>query len=158
MAFQIVLNIVLAVIWMLLVQSYTFVDFVIGYFIGVLLLWFLQRFLSAKFYFHRVIAMLKLFLLFCRELTLSNIDIARTVLIPRLDICPGIVAFPTRLRCDWQITLLAALISLTPGTLSMAFSDDGRTIYIHSIHVPDKDEKIREIKETFEKAIMEVTH
>ena len=39
----------------------------------------------------------------------------------------------------------------------MDFSPDGKTIYVHSLHVPDKEEMIEKIRNTFERAIMEVT-
>lgn len=157
MAFQILLNIGLAIIWMLLRNDFTPVEFVIGYVVGLALLFVLRRFLKFDFYFRRVIAIIKLILLFAYELILANIDVVKIVLSPKLDIEPGIIAVPTKLKTNWEITLLGALISLTPGTLTMYFSEDGQTLYIHSIHVPDKEAMIKQIHDTFEKAILEVT-
>ncbi|SER71589.1 Na+/H+ antiporter subunit E [Salipaludibacillus aurantiacus] len=158
MAFQILLNIGLALIWMLLRAEYTILEFIIGYIVGLGLLFVLRRFLHFDFYFRRIAAFIKLILLFFYKLILSNIDMIKIVLSPKMDIQPGIIAVPTKLRTDWEVTLLANLISLTPGTLTMNFSEDGRTLYVHSIHVPDKEKAIKEIHESFEKAIMEVTH
>ncbi|MFV8826762.1 Na+/H+ antiporter subunit E [Alkalihalobacterium sp. APHAB7] len=158
MAFQILLNLVIAVIWVFLQNSYTWVDFLIGYVVGLFILFVLRRFLSFDFYFRRVIAAIKLILLFSKELILANWDVIKIVLSPKMNIQPGIIAVPTKLETEWELTLLASLISLTPGTLSMDFSDDNKTLYIHSIHVPDKDAMIKQIHNTFEKAIMEVTH
>lgn len=158
MAFQILLNLVIAVIWVFLQNSYTWVDFLIGYVVGLFILFVLRRFLKFDFYFRRVIAAIKLILLFSKELILANWDVIKIVLSPKMNIQPGIIAVPTKLETEWELTLLASLISLTPGTLSMDFSDDNKTIYIHSIHVPDKDAMIKQIHNTFEKAIMEVTH
>ncbi|WP_096434537.1 Na+/H+ antiporter subunit E [Alteribacter populi] len=158
MAFQILINVALAFIWMLLRNETSLVEFGIGYIVGLLILFFLRRFLQFRFYFTRVIATVKLILLFIYKLILSNIDVVRIILSPKLDVEPGIIAVPTKLKTDWEVTLLATLISLTPGTLSMNFSPDGRTIYVHSIHVPDKEKAIEEIHSSFEKAIMEVTH
>ncbi|CAM3793531.1 Na+/H+ antiporter subunit E [Alkalicoccus chagannorensis] len=157
MAFQILLNLALALIWMMLNDAYTFVDFVIGYIVGLGLLYVLRRFLRFDFYFRRVWAVLKLIALFTVKLIQSNIDMIKIVLSPKLDITPGIIAVPTELKTDWEVTLLANLISLTPGTLTMNFSEDGRVLYVHSIHVPDKDKAIKEIHDSFEKAIREVT-
>ncbi|OIJ22091.1 Na+/H+ antiporter subunit E [Anaerobacillus alkalidiazotrophicus] len=157
MAFQILLNIGLAIIWMLLRQDFSPVEFLIGYVVGLGLLFVLRRFLQFNFYFRRVIAIFKLISMFLWELILANIEMVKIVLSPKLDIQPGIVAVPTKLKTDWEVTLLSSLISLTPGTLSMNFSDDGKTIFVHSIHVPDKEEMIKQIHNTFEKAIMEVT-
>ncbi|WP_078552739.1 Na+/H+ antiporter subunit E [Bacillus alkalicellulosilyticus] len=156
MAFQILLNVVLAFIWAFLQNSYTLVDFFIGYMVGLLILFVLRRFLTFDFYFRRVFAVIKLALLFARELVLANIDVIKIVLSPKMNIQPGIIAVPTQLKADWEVTLLGALISLTPGTLTMDFSDDNQILYIHSIDVPDKEAMIRQIHNTFEKAIMEV--
>ncbi|WNF37678.1 Na+/H+ antiporter subunit E [Bacillaceae bacterium IKA-2] len=157
MPFQILLNIGLAIVWMLLRGDFSPVEFLIGYVVGIALLFALRRFLRFDFYFRRVIAIVKLILLFTWELILANIDVAKIVLSPKLDIQPGIIAIPTKLKTEWEVTLLASLISLTPGTLSMYFSEDGKTIYVHSIHVPDKEAMIKQIQNTFERAILEVT-
>jgi|SRR5699024_7231818 len=157
MAFQIVVNILIAVIWIFLQNSYTFTDFMFGYLIGILILFILRRFLVFDFYLSRVWAIIKLIMLFISELIKANIDVVKVVLNPKLDNQPGIFAVRTKLESEVEITLLAALISLTPGTISMDFSDDSRTIYIHAIDMPDKEEMINDIHDTFEQAIMEVT-
>nr|WP_279402050.1 Na+/H+ antiporter subunit E [Piscibacillus salipiscarius] len=100
---------------------------------------------------------ISLILLFIKELIISTWNIVKLVYKPKLDVEPGIFALPTELRSNWEITLLANLISLTPGTLSVAVSDDYTTIYIHAMDMPDVEEEINEIKNTFERAIMEVT-
>lgn len=157
MAFQIVVNLLMAVIWTFLQNSYTVTDFIFGYLIGILVLFILRRFLVFDFYLYRIWAVIKLIMLFIIELIKANIDVVKVVLSPKLDNQPGIVAVTTKLESEVEITLLAALISLTPGTISMDFSEDNRTIYIHSIDVPDKEEMISDIHDTFERAIMEVT-
>lgn len=157
MGLQILLNFVIAFIWAFLQNSYTGIDFLVGYVIGILILFVLRRFLQFNFYFNRVWAFIKLTLLFFKELLLANIDVIKIVLSPKLTIQPGIVAVPTKLKSEWELTLLASLISLTPGTLTIDFSDDNKIIYIHAIDVPNKEEMIREIHNTFERAILEVT-
>ncbi|WP_028783291.1 Na+/H+ antiporter subunit E [Thalassobacillus devorans] len=157
MNLQIVINIIIALMWMFLSESYTFSTFLVGYLLGILLLFVLQRFIPDSFYMDRVIKVIKLIILFIKELTLSNIEIVKLVYKPKLDFEPGIFALPTELKSNWEITILANLISLTPGTLSIAVSEDNSKIYIHAIDIPDVVESINDIKETFEKAIMEVT-
>ncbi|MFB9973577.1 Na+/H+ antiporter subunit E [Allobacillus sp. SKP2-8] len=157
MAIQIIFNLLIAVLWMFMTESYTFVTFLIGYIIGIALLFLLRRFIPDAFYFKRVLLMIKLILLFLKELIGSTWQIAKLVYKPKLSVEPGIFALPTELRTNWEITLLANLISLTPGTLSVSISDDHTTIYIHAMDMPDIEKEIEGIKETFEKAIMEVT-
>ncbi|TCT27060.1 multisubunit sodium/proton antiporter MrpE subunit [Melghiribacillus thermohalophilus] len=157
MALQILLNLIIAFMWMFLQESYTFSSFFAGYLIGIFLLFMLQRFIPDTFYMRRIWRFVRLILLFIKELILSNISIVKLVYKPNLDIQPGIFALPTDLTKNWEVTLLANLISLTPGTLSIAVSDDQSTIYIHALDIPDVEKEIQSIKETFEKAIMEVT-
>ncbi|WP_067727343.1 Na+/H+ antiporter subunit E [Oceanobacillus damuensis] len=157
MAFQVLLNVFIAVIWMFLQNNYTALSFFIGYVVGIFVLFVIRRFLLFDFYFIRVWAVMKLILLFFKELIKANIDVVRIVLSPNLNNKPAIVAVTTELDTDLEVSILAALISLTPGTVSMDFSDDSRTIYVHSIDVPNKDEMVDQIHNTFERAIMEVT-
>lgn len=157
MAFQILVNVLIAITWIFLQNNYTFPSFIFGYGMGLIILFILRRFLVFDFYLRRVWAIIKLIMLFIIELIKANIDVIKIVLSPKLTNQPGIVAVTTKLETDVEITLLAALISLTPGTVSMDFSQDSKTIYIHAINVPDKDEMIADIHNSFERAIKEVT-
>lgn len=157
MAIQILLNIIAAVGWMLFTNSFSFVDFVLGYVVGIVALLFARSLIGYDFYLRRVWAAVKLFLLFLKELVVANIDVIKVVLSPKLNITSSVIAVPTKLETKGEITLLAVLITLTPGTLSMDFSDDSQTIYIHALDAPNRDELIKQIQDSFERAIMEVT-
>lgn len=109
------------------------------------------------FIWKKLYAILALLLLFLRELLLSSIAVIRQVIRPRLHMKPGIFALPTELRGNWEITALALLITLTPGTLAMEVSEQNEIIYIHAMNIENKEEAIKQIKNSFEKAIMEVT-
>jgi multicomponent Na+:H+ antiporter subunit E len=157
MAFQLILNILIAIIWMFLSETFTYSYFFIGFLVGIILLYIFQRYVPGTFYVRKIIAILKLVYIFMRELILSNLQVVKIVYRPKLDIQPGIIALPTVLKSNWEITILANLITLTPGTLSISVSNDYQTIFIHAMDIRDKDEIINSIKNTFEKAIMEVT-
>ncbi|EDL63452.1 Na+/H+ antiporter subunit E [Bacillus sp. SG-1] len=157
MAFQILLNFFLAFLWMFLQVSFTSTSFIIGYILGLIITFAFRRFFNSRFYLWRVFAVISLLLLFLKELILSNISVLKTILKPRLDIKPGIFELPTELKTDWEITLLANLITLTPGTLVVDISYDNKILYIHTLDIPDVDEAVNDIKNTFEKAIMEVS-
>ena len=99
--------------------------------------------------------MISLLLLFVTELVLSAWKVAVLVLSPRMDVKPGIFAYPLRVDRDFEITILANLITLTPGTLSVDVSDDRRTLFIHAMDASDPDTTRREIADGFERKIME---
>lgn len=157
MAFQILLNVFLAFLWMFIKVSYDLSSFIKGYFFGLIIMFVFRRFFHSRFYLGRVIAVIKLLFIFLKELVLSNVSVLKVVLKPKLDMRPGIFAYETVLTKDWQITILSNLITLTPGTLVVDVSDDNKTLYIHAMDIADVDEAITSIKESFEKAILEVS-
>ncbi|TRZ39706.1 Na+/H+ antiporter subunit E [Niallia circulans] len=156
MAFQILLNVFLGFMWMVMTVSFEPVAFLKGYLFGLLIIYIFRNFFSARFYLLRIVAVLKLAYIFIRELIGSNIAVVKTVLKPKLNMQPGIFAYPTILEKDWEITLLANLITLTPGTLVIEVSPDNKILYVHAIDINDAQESIDSIKGTFEKAILEV--
>ena len=86
---------------------------------------------------------------------LSAYRVARLVLTPRMDLKPGIFAYRLKLDRNFEITLLANLITLTPGTLSVDVSPDRKTLFVHAIDCSDPEKNRRDIAEGFERAIME---
>lgn len=157
MAFQIVLNVFLAFMWMFIKVSFDFSSFIKGYFFGLIIIFVFRRFFKSRFYLGNIYAAIKLTLIFLRELILSNIAVIKVVLKPKLDMRPGIFAYETVLTKDWEITILSSLITLTPGTLVVEVSDDNKILYIHAMDIDDVDEAKNSIRNSFEKAIMEVS-
>ncbi len=157
MAFQIMLNFFIALLWMFLTISFNASTFIVGFLLGALMLWITQGFFPGRFYMNRVWAVIKLITLFLKELVMANIQVLFLIVQPKMPIKPAIFALPTVLEKDWEITLLSNLITLTPGTLVIDISPDSKTLYIHALHYDDADEAINSIKNTFEKAIQEVS-
>lgn len=112
--------------------------------------------LRRRFRLEKVPKALGLLLYFLKELLLSNAAVARILLSPASFLSPGIVAVPLDLKSDAGITVLANLVTLTPGTLSLDVSPDRTTLYVHALHVDDPDAFRREVKEGFERRVKEV--
>ncbi|MEM9774226.1 MAG: Na+/H+ antiporter subunit E [Chloroflexota bacterium] len=92
---------------------------------------------------------------FFKELVTAGLSVFTFILNPdRLK--PGVVAVPLSVKSDAEITLLANLITLTPGTLTLDVSTDQKVIYVHSVYVEDADEFRKEIKEGFETRVKEI--
>jgi multicomponent Na+:H+ antiporter subunit E len=66
------------------------------------------------------------------------------------------VAIPLDARTDTEITLLANLITLTPGSVSLDVSSDRRFLYLHAMYIDDLEEFRRSIKDTLEHRVLEV--
>jgi multicomponent Na+:H+ antiporter subunit E len=157
MAFQILLNFMIAITWMLLQDDYSFITFFIGYLLGIIILFALRRFFPRRFYLYNIAAVIKLMFIFLKELILANIAVLKIVLSPKLKMEPGIFAFETELEKDWEIMILSNLITLTPGTFVIDISDDNKTLYIHSVDIANVEQARKDIKSSFEKAIKEVS-
>lgn len=108
-------------------------------------------------YLSKVWAVMRLAGIFMRELAKSGYAVIVHILRPKLNVSPGIFAYETDLRTDWEITVLSCLICLTPGTLTLEVSGTGRTLYIHAMDMKDAGSLAEEIRGTFEQAIAEVT-
>ena len=145
-------NILLALVWAALTGSFSLANFVLGLLLGWLALYLVSEQLEKRRGRYRG-GILSLALLFIKELNLSGWRVARLVTSPRMDLRPGIFAYPLKLRSDFEITLLANLITLTPGTLSVEVSDDKKTLFVHAIDCSDVDKTIDEIHRGFGRRI-----
>lgn len=157
MSLQVLLNFFLALVWMFMTVSFTPSGFIIGFLVGLGIIILMRRFFSKRLYILRVWALISLFLLFLRELFMSSIQVLAIVIRPNMNIKPAIFEMETELNNDWQVTLLSALITLTPGTLVIGISEDQKRLYIHALDFEDIDSAVSSIKNTFERAILEVS-
>jgi|SRR5690554_921456 len=149
-------NIMLVLIWVALTGDFTFANFIFGFFLGSLALWLADKQRGSKKYFRLIPAATSFVFFFLYELIKANIQVAYEVVTPTLYMEPGIVAVPLDVKSDLEITLLANLISLTPGTLSLDISDDKDILYVHTMYVHEKQEFIDSIKNGFERKVLEL--
>ncbi len=116
----------------------------------------LFRFSNQKFALPRI--MQKLFVLiifipvFFYEALLSALKVSALVFKKDLSFSPGIVKVKTHLTNITAITILANLITLTPGTLTLDFDTGEKAYYIHWIDVVTREdvESHRQLIEKFE--------
>ena len=87
---------------------------------------------------------------FLVELVRGALSVALRGISPRLDLHPAMIDYPLTVHTNAQITLLANLITLTPGTLSVDVSADRKTLQIHVLDAPDGEAVIGQIAAGFE--------
>ena len=104
-----------------------------------------------------MVKVLYLILIFVKELVSSSFAVMKQVLTPNLKIMPGIFTYETNLKGDWEVTVLALLLTLTPGSVVMEVSESGDVFYIHAMDIEGSKEAVVRSIGKFEKAIMEVT-
>lgn len=151
------LNILLAIAWSALTGVFSPVNLAFGFVLGYSVLWALRRQLRGERYFIKAPQIVRFVAYVLWEIVLANINVARVVLLtPKEQIKPGIVAIPLDIRSDAEITMLANLITLTPGTLSLDVADDRSCLYVHAIDIGDPERFRRGIKDGFERLVYEV--
>ncbi|WP_454848666.1 Na+/H+ antiporter subunit E [Rhizobium binxianense] len=148
-------NLLLAIAWVAVTGSASLHNLVLGFILGAVALAIVRDSSGGKGYLRRARLVFSLAALFLKELALSAWKVALTVLSPDMRLKPGIFAFPLTATSDFEITLLANLITLTPGTLSVDVSPDHRTLYVHALDCSDPEATTRDIAAGFERKIME---
>ena len=146
----------LALAWMAVSGNYSLANLILGILLGGFALEVISRQRGEGTYLLRGRKSVALAWLFVIELIKSAWGVARIVIRPRIDIRPGIIAYRMQVKSDAAITLLANLITLTPGTLSVDVSPDRSTLYIHCVDIDDADAIRKDIADGFERRIMEV--
>lgn len=152
------LVLMLALIWVAVTDGFTLPNLLFGAAIGFVAVLLLRHEFARPRVFWRVRKVVSLALLFVRELVVSAIRVAAIVLRPglRAQLKPAIVAFPLNIKTDAEITLLANMITLTPGTMSIDVAEDRSVLYVHVLTLEDRDALIAEIANGFERRIREI--
>jgi multicomponent K+:H+ antiporter subunit E len=90
------------------------------------------------------------------DIVVANVQVARLILGPESALESRFVRLPLDLRHPQGVAILAAIVSLTPGTITADVEEDTGHLLIHSLHVEDERALVRAIKERYEKPLMEV--
>lgn len=91
------------------------------------------------------------------DMVRSNIDVARIILGLRPgERRTGFVAIPLDLREPFALSLLAVILTATPGTLWVQFDSDTGRLLLHVLDYTDGEEWIRRVKDRYERPLMEI--
>lgn len=132
-------NIAIALGWSLLWGSGAPEVLLAGFLVGYAGLWLARPLIpAADVYFRATRSGAVLIVWFLKELVKSCIDVARLALTPRLRLAPGIVRFPVGEIGEGETAVLANLITLTPGTLTVDFDAAAGCLHVHCLHVEDE--------------------
>jgi len=90
------------------------------------------------------------------DIVVANIVVARLVLGPSGRLRPTFVEVPLELEQPLALTLLASIVTMTPGTVSSEFSADRRKLIVHVLHSDDPASVVRAIKDRYERPLREI--
>lgn len=150
------LNVFLAIVWAAGTGQFSLVNLIVGFVLGYLVLVLVGRIIGATSYVRRVLATVGFVVFLVGEIFKANLRLTRDVITRGERMQAAIIAYPLRAETDEEIVILANLISLTPGSLSLDVSGDRKLLYVHTLYFKDRETFNREIHDGFERRVLEL--
>lgn len=155
----------LGLVWVLLSGSFSIGNYLLGVFFSMLILYpFRDLFTftdSTSDVIRKIPKKIKYIYVLFREIVKANFYMMYKILQPKLDIRPGIIAYPFTTTRSISTTMLANTVSLTPGTLIMDVHVKNKTLkgpgifYVHSIYIESPKQVRDSIREDLEEVVLE---
>jgi multicomponent Na+:H+ antiporter subunit E len=149
-------NLVLALVWVFATGEFTLTNLVVGYALGFAVLSLSAVGPRRTGYFARARGFVGFVLFFLWEVLRSAVRVSHDVVTRRHHMRPAVIGVPLEARTDGEITLLANLISLTPGSLSLDLSPDRRVLYVHVMYADEIEQTREHLKRGFERRVLEL--
>lgn len=150
------LSALLGAAWLLLQQSLAVPQVLTAVLLGVLLPRLLRRFLGPGLRVWALLPALRFGALVGWDIVVSNLAVARLVLSPWSRPQPAWIAVPHELESPVAITLLASIITMTPGTVSAVIDEERRVIHVHALDCDDAPGMVAQIKARYERPLKEL--
>ncbi|OBY28192.1 Na+/H+ antiporter subunit E [Leisingera sp. JC1] len=151
------LTLLLTLTWLLMVNRWSLNSLVFGFMLGVIIPFVTQPFWPNRPNLRRPLKIAEYILVVLLDIVQANIIVARIVLFkPNADRRPNWITIPLELKTPEAITALAGTITMTPGTLSADVSDEGHALLVHCLDAPNPDAVRDEIKQRYERRLMEI--
>ena len=148
------LTLVLILLWMALLNSFTAGGLLVGTILGMLIPIYTANFWPERPKIRSPFLAIPFLAILIFDIALANIQVAYLILFRPSDrLRSRWVAVPLDLTSPEAITVLMATITLTPGTIAGDLSADGRTLLVHCLDVADEAQMVKQIKDRYERRI-----
>ncbi|SEF83298.1 Na+/H+ antiporter subunit E [Nitrosomonas ureae] len=151
-----ILSLTLTGLWLLLVNSITPGQIVLGLLLGWMIPLLTLRFWPEVVTIRKPFTLLRYVGLLLWDIIVANFTVARLILGDLDRLKPIFIQLPLSLTSDLAISLLASSITLTPGTVSAKLSEDRRYLLVHALNEADPDTLIATIKQRYERPLQEI--
>lgn len=151
------ITLVLWAMWLVLNQSLSPGQILIGFILATTSGWILRRTDMPPLRIRRPVRLLGLFFIVAGDIIRSNLAVALLVLRGGRRLGePKFLQIPLDLRDPWGIALLAAIISSTPGTVWGRYNREHGILLLHVFDMRDEAQWVGTIKGRYEKRVMEI--
>jgi multicomponent K+:H+ antiporter subunit E len=147
---------VLAVLWLLMVNSIALGQVLLGLFLGWAIVQLTQHFLLEVPRIRKPLLLVTFMLKVFYDIIIANLQVAKLVLGSPQRLNPAFVDVPMDIENDFVLAVLSSIVSLTPGTVSAGLSADHKILLLHGLDVPDRQALIDEVKQRYEAPLMEI--
>jgi multisubunit Na+/H+ antiporter MnhE subunit len=140
------LGVLLVAMWVLLWDTVTLANVVVGALVVVLLYLVFpsERVVRPQARFHPI-ALGRLILYMAWQMVVSNVLLAREIVSPRSRVRSSIIEVPMRTSSRSMIALVGNLLALTPGTMTVAASADPPMLRLHVMLLHESDEIVASV-------------
>lgn len=150
------LSVVLLATWLLMQNTLAPGQVLLGALVAVALPWFTHRFWPERTRWRRPLGLIRYIGIVLYDIVVANLIVARIILSRPRGVRSRFIHLPLELRDEFAITLLANTITLTPGTVSAGVDRDGHRLLIHCLDVADEAFQIAQIKQRYERQLLEI--
>lgn len=151
-----VISVMLGAAWLLLQESLALPQIITATILAVMLPRLLHGFLGQPLHPRAPLTMIRLAGVVVWDIIKSNLIVARIVLLPWVVPKPAWVPVPLDAQHPTAITLLATIITTTPGTVSCVVDDANHMIFVHALDCDDVPAMVADIKSRYERPLMEI--
>lgn len=146
----------LAVVWLLLNNSFAPGQAVLGLLFGWTIPTFTLAYWPERVRIRRPLVLLRFCAVVLADILVANLRVAWLILGGPHRLRPAFVTVPLDVKNDLAISLLANTICLTPGTVSARLSADRSVLLVHALDAADPREVVATIKARYEAPLLEV--
>ncbi|MDP1583571.1 MAG: Na+/H+ antiporter subunit E [Bradyrhizobium sp.] len=143
-------------LWMVLAPSPSLGNLLLAVILGVSIPWITQSFWPDRPRLARPLTGIALFVRVVGDIVLANWEVARLVVGPLDRLKPAFIDVPIEIDDPFVATLLASIVSLTPGTVSVDIDRAAGILNVHALDVADEADLIATIKRRYEAPLKEV--
>jgi len=152
-----IVSCIVAAVWLALNSSVAPVHLAAAAALGVALPLALGHLLDDPVHVHKPLTAVRLALVVVWDIVVANLAVARRVLGPAGRLRPGFITVPLDAATHPDAAaLLAAIIALTPGTVTTDIDDARTRILVHVLDLEDPAALVAEIKRRYERPLNEV--
>lgn len=151
-----VLSLLIGAAWLLLQQSVLVPQLIVAAILALLLPRLLHGFLGHGMRLRRPLVALRFFFVVLWDIVVANVVVAWIVVSPTSRPSPAWVPVPLDIRDPVAISLLATIITTTPGTVSCVVDDVDHVIHVHALDCSDVPALAAQIKSRYERPLAEI--